>query len=325
MDFSGGHHDGMGYHLRRIWRTARAAATIFLSGTGARFVYMPVNAGVGLLYNIVIAFSARVRGKCVILHHHSFSYVDTYDARVAVLLRTVGRGATHIVLCDCMARRLKKLYGEIGKSINIPSAFYSIGNDSHPAKNSVRSNSEVLTLGHLSNLSLEKGLEDCIALHRALRARGESVRLILGGPCLTAEARDVMNRALAEFPDSIVAPGLLDEAKKREFYAKVDVFLFPTRYRIEADPIVVSDAQAAGCAVMAIGRGCVPEHVSDDAGMVVPVGVDFVSAVLEKYPTAADLRSFANTAGPMAQVHHRSLQLAATREFSRLAEEISAR
>jgi glycosyltransferase involved in cell wall biosynthesis len=42
-----------------------------------------------------------------------------------------------------------------------------------------------------------------------------------------------------------------------EFLAQVDVFLFPSRYRHEAQPLVILEAQAAGARVVATNVGCV--------------------------------------------------------------------
>jgi glycosyltransferase involved in cell wall biosynthesis len=313
FDISGSQHDGLGYHLRRIWRTLRAMAYTLLAPRNPHFVYMPVNAGVGQIYNLCISACARAKGKRVIFHHHSFSYVDSYNRGIALLLRVAGTNAIHLVLCDCMGQRLSNLYGQLAAVINLPSAFYSEISETKPS-----APGETILLGHLSNLTLEKGLGECIALHRALLERGFPVKLILAGPSVTQDASELLDRARREFPDTLEYLGKLDEVGKDAFYKRIDAFLFPTLYRIEADPIVVSDAQAHGCAAIVFARGCLSERVDNEVGMAIAPGEDYVSTVLAAIPGAEELRTFAAVRGHAARKRHMQLQAEAREEFSRL-------
>ncbi len=305
------------HHFKRVSRTVRAVRAILFSSRAFPWVYMPVNAGYGVFYNLAIAISARFRRKRIILHHHSFRYVDVKVGLISLLLRICGKDAVQIVLCDCMRDKLEILYGRIETCLRLPSDYYSAPRAADACARE-RQDSDPVVMGHLSNLTLEKGLDDCIALHRALIARGDAVVLIIGGPCSSSEARQVLAAAISEFPDSLVYLGPLDEAEKERFYRRIDIFLFPTRYRNEADPIVVSDAQSYGLAAAVVARGCLGERMNDHVGIAVSRDADFVAAILARVPTFGLLRDFARDCGPPARNLHLALRAQADAEFAEL-------
>lgn len=319
FDVSGGIRNAF-YHFKRVWRAWTAALAILFSPRSFAWVYMPVNAGAGVLYNLIIAVFARFRGKRIFLHHHSFQYVDTKNRSIIVLLRLCGTDTVQIVLCDCMRDKLEGLYGKIGVCLTLPSDYYSAPREIRIAAE--KKDRKSLVIGHLSNLTLEKGLDICIGLHRALIARGDAVNLVVGGPCSSPAAKQVLDAAISEFPDSLLYLGPLDEMAKDDFYRRVDIFLFPTRYSNEADPIVVSDAQSYGLATIVAARGCLGERVDDSVGIVVPRDVNFVDTVVELLPDFEALCHFAQSRGPAARMRHLALRSHAVEEFSKLLGQI---
>lgn len=53
--------------------------------------------------------------------------------------------------------------------------------------------------------------------------------------------------------------GPVSAASKQDFFDGIDVFLFPSRYRNETEPLVVLEAMAQGVPVVASALGCIPE------------------------------------------------------------------
>jgi glycosyltransferase involved in cell wall biosynthesis len=50
----------------------------------------------------------------------------------------------------------------------------------------------------------------------------------------------------------------------------LDIFLFPTRYVNEAEPLVIYEAMRRGVHVIACDRGSIAEMLRDGAGLVLP-------------------------------------------------------
>ncbi len=124
-----------------------------------------------------------------------------------------------------------------------------------------------MRLGHVGNLSLEKGLELVLQTLRELLKAGSQVRLRLAGPCFTAAAERLVNEALREFPDHIEYLGPVYRREKLDFFSAIDCFLFPSRS--ESWGIVLNEAMAAGVPVISSRHGCISTQVGEHAGLVI--------------------------------------------------------
>jgi glycosyltransferase involved in cell wall biosynthesis len=200
----------------------------------------------------------RLLGYRIAIHHHSFGYIDRRSKAMSFIVRmTNGVDTTrHILLCGKMAD------GFISR--------YRV----HTSRTCVVSNSDILdlrpqlrvdryvdgqpiVLGHLSNLSIDKGLDSVIDAFEQCLGSHLDVRLTIAGPCSEPAANQLLQAARRRHPDRLEYVGPLTSDQVMEFLAQVDVFLFPSRYRHEAQPLVILEAQAAGARVVATNVGCV--------------------------------------------------------------------
>jgi glycosyltransferase involved in cell wall biosynthesis len=133
-------------------------------------------------------------------------------------------------------------------------------------------------LGHLSNLSEAKGLKVVVSAFRDLRRNGVPCKLLLAGPPADSFARSMLAE-LAEDPD-VEYVGAVPPAEVATFMSRLDLFLFPSIYRNEAEPLVVLEAVGAGVPVVAYDVGFVKEAVGR-GGWCVGVDSPFESAVEE--------------------------------------------
>src|SRR5262249_31498853 len=83
-----------------------------------------------------------------------------------------------------------------------------------------------IVVGHLANLSAEKGTIDL--LHAAQRAwqQGSHFPLVLAGPAMPNFRRFWKNYPFAE---RVRCLGVLTEQQKRDFFAGIDLFALPSR------------------------------------------------------------------------------------------------
>jgi glycosyltransferase involved in cell wall biosynthesis len=86
---------------------------------------------------------------------------------------------------------------------------------------------------------------------------------------LSGEAQPRFDEMLAASSNTQYLGPLYGDAKQR-FYEQLDIFLFPTRYANEAEPLVVFEALRSGVHVIACDRGSIPEMLANGAGLACP-------------------------------------------------------
>ncbi len=310
---------GIVYHLQRVWRVGRALITLLRgSRRRSRAAYLAVSGGAGVVYDLLLASVARLLAYRLFIHHHAFSYVDRWSGSRAALIAASGRSAVHICLCPTMAARLRSRYPH-AKNVIIQSnaAFVEVSKPHH------QRGPGPFRIGFMSNLAPEKGLDTVIEVFRSLRVRHADVALVLAGPVAPyADSQSLLHRAKQEFSDSLDYRGPIFGAQKQRFFADIDVFLFPTRYVNEAQPLVVLEALAAGVPVIATARGCIGDDLTA-GGMVVYRDTDYTPATMALLSACIADRSRVMALSMAAHQRAVELQQSAMRSLSDLVGTIT--
>ena len=255
--------------LRGLGRLARQRA--LRDGT----LYMSVSGGVGQVYELAFLLLARLRGMRVFLHHHSFAYLDRPSLLTRALVRAAGDDTVHIALSAGMAERLRLAY-RAGRVMSVSNAVFFVA----PGKASeVRR--RLATIGFLSNISTEKGTFEFLDLMAAAGNAGLPLHARLAGPFQDADTEQAVRERLCSLPQ-VEYVGPQYGTAKDAFYAGIDALVFPTRYVNEAEPVTIHEAMSCGIPVIAYGRGCIPEIVGADCGLVIDPAAPFVPAALAK-------------------------------------------
>lgn len=268
---------GLSKHVSRTAATLKACMHLVRrKKTSSSLCYIACDGGFGLLYIIAIVGCARIAGYNILLHHHSFAYITRSSRLMSTLLAVGGRRLAHVFLGEAMERGLQARYPahRVTGIVLSNAAFVPPGSPQDPEPHGP------LVLGHLSNLTKEKGLHIFIDLLRHALNEGHQVRAILAGPAALASDQDLIKHALDEFGDRLEYRGPLYGAEKDAFYQDIDVFVFPTQYVHEAQPTVLFEAQAVGGKIVSFDRGCIREQVQDD-GLVIPQDANFVAAAFD--------------------------------------------
>jgi len=240
-------------------------------------VYVAVKADKGMWLTSATVLLARLAGARLFLHHHSYAYVRTRQFRMVALVRAAGPRAHHIVLSRVMARDLAGVMPEIRRIVVIGNASLV---DRGMLELPLKSDQASLVLGHLSNLSADKGISEAVSLAIDLRRANVAVRLIIGGPLTDDEARRHVDRAARELGGSFEYRGPLGGDRKREFFNDITHFVFPTRYVHEAVPLVIYEALAAGVVCVATKQGSIPEQLADCPAVLAGHATSFVDEVM---------------------------------------------
>ena len=182
-----------------------------------------------------------------------------------------------------------------------------------------------IRIGLLSNLTREKGLYLFLDVLRACIKSGLAVEGRLAGPIDDVNDLAALRAAQSELGEALSYLGPQYGEAKSRFLSELDMFLFPTIYRNEAQPNAVFEAMSAGLAVILFDRGCLDEDVSADCGLVVPPSDDFVSAATAQIASWHQSRAGLAAAKTAARRRFAALREAAANDYETLLRTIAGR
>ncbi|WP_430443134.1 glycosyltransferase family 4 protein [Sphingorhabdus contaminans] len=267
----GGLARGIAYHARKMLRVFWALIRMPVARlSGCKTLYGSPDDNLGGIWTAALLLLARSMGMNVFLHHHSYRYLLKPTRLMRVITKLAGTSARHIVLGGDMANKLSSLYPAVQNVIVFENSVCVPENSAH------RAASDYITVGLLANLTIEKGALEFIDSFDAMVGEGLLVRAILAGPVSDTAVGTAIRIACAKHGDKFVAAGPLHGPAKEQFFAEIDLFLFPTSYRTEAFPLVLMESLTRGVPVLAYRRGCIGALEGQLGVDLVEVGGDFV-------------------------------------------------
>jgi glycosyltransferase involved in cell wall biosynthesis len=158
-----------------------------------------------------------------------------------------------------------------------------------------------LRLLYLSNMIASKGYLDVLEAIARLHARGVAVQAdFIGGWTAAADRDRFQARAAAHGVQEIVTHHgpVYDRDRVKHFYLEADVFLLPTYYPTEAQPLTILEAINAGTPVVTTRHASIPYMVRDgrEALFVPPRDPDAIAAAVQRLAEPATWQPFSRRA-----------------------------
>jgi glycosyltransferase involved in cell wall biosynthesis len=281
-------------------------------------LYLAPHSGAGLVYScIIVMLGCALRYK-LFVHYHSYKNLASYSSLMRMFLVLCGDDATHIVLAPPMQRDLQRLY-QAAKRVRVLSNAIFI--PQHAIRREF--GDRPLRVGHFSNLSKDKGVVAVIECMRQLHERCPDVELVLAGPADDPDIKDLLRRAFCELGGKFTYLGGLTGDQVKQFYEHIDVFLFPTLYEHEAEPLVLLEAVSLGVPAIATDRGCISYLLGPNCGLVVDAAA-FVVGAVDQIASWTERRDELARASDRARARFLELRSETEPQLERLLLSISA-
>lgn len=222
-------------------------------------VYTSAPGQMGLWLFLIVIGALRLRGLTHFVHHHSFRSINLAPMASHRCLAFIGgANSRHVFLSENMRDRYAETYlspAQLQGTLVVPNAFLFAQEITEPPQRD-----GPITIGHLSVMTREKGLDHILCLIERLLPETD-YRFVLGGPIHDKDLRTELEAIVTAFPDRVEWLGPVQGSEKADFYARTDVFVLPSKLLDEADPLVLLEAFSAGAVALAANRGCIPDRV----------------------------------------------------------------
>lgn len=228
-------------------------------------IYVSLNSNQGIWLNVPLFIAASIAGSTVLIHYHAVGHLRKRSVALRLIMKLPNMQRVHIVLGEAMKKQIAPILPPGDKLLLLNNSGLV-----SPELLGInrRATEGPCVIGHLSNLCKEKGIEHVVGVAIAAVDAGYSIKLVVAGPIGDETARLALLKAELKLGDRFRYLGPVFGEKKQEFFSSIDLFLFPTEYRNEAEPLVLLEAMAANVNCVALNAGCIADDVLPLGGMV---------------------------------------------------------
>jgi glycosyltransferase involved in cell wall biosynthesis len=227
----------------------------------------------GYLRDCLFLGTAKLLRRKVVVHLHGGGFRSFYDGAsrpLRWLIQWTLRDARRaLVLGDNLHVMFAGLVDD-ARIITVPNGILDAAGSAPHGGAADRSDLQVTYLG---NLIRSKGFIDVIQAVPLVLSEYQNVHFTIAGtPALVSdlnEANGLINTfAIA---GKVEMPGVVAGQEKSDLLVQSDIFVFPTYYPLEGQPLVILEAMAAGLPVITCDQGAIRETVIDGVtGFIIP-------------------------------------------------------
>lgn len=212
-------------------------------------------------------YIAILKRKPVYIHIHGGNFRNMYeelnDSKKSKIFYFLKRIKGAIVLGDSLKKMFSNLVEEEKVFVcenGVQNEFIATVDEINTKEEKINKNkTEIL---FLSNLMKEKGILEVLEVSNKFTK--EQVIFNIAG-AIEPEIKDKVEKYFKNHPEKIVYHGIVSGEKKRKLLLNSDIFVLPTYYSNEGQPISILEAYANGCSVITTNQGGIKDIFKDDA------------------------------------------------------------
>lgn len=243
-------------------------------------IYRPINGGKGQCVDIVFVALMRLYKRNIFLHHHSYNYINKKSRLYGFLNMLAGRDAIHIVLAKHMQDGLINSYGMQRDQFRVLSNCAFINEQQH--KSNSNNKRDTIRIGYLANVTITKGIDVYLKICKGLVEQGLNIKSLIAGPYNDSESEKIVNDYCTSNSHAEYLGALYGQQKK-DFFRGIDIFIFPSKYKNEAEPLVIYEAASFGAYVIGSEVGSMRESIKKIAGISFPLYIDSNDAEIQVF------------------------------------------
>lgn len=209
-----------------------------------------------LFVSFFIFLMANIFMKRIIHHHHVFSYINKKNKWISLMEKIGKNKIENIFLCNTMKDKYNSLYKNTNDYFILDNSYLLLNNLYKKDFN------KSLNIGYLSNITIDKGFEIFCDACKLLLKKDSTITIHIAGPIIGGEEKKLLDDLKTNFHKNIKYYGSVYGEDKNTFLNTINVFLFPTIYKNEAQPLVIYEALAHNNLVISMNRGCIQDQIS---------------------------------------------------------------
>jgi glycosyltransferase involved in cell wall biosynthesis len=231
-------------------------------------VYFPISQNIAFLREGIFIIIIKIFSKSKIIAHLHGSYFKHYYNKSNFIFKkfvdyTLPKVDSAIVYSNSLKHVISKWVNNI--------KYVPIGTTFKPDMN--KRNNRRVRIGYIGSLTQSKGIEDLVNAANIVLKKYENIEFKIAGSWRKQE-EEIKNRILYfinknKINNNIELLGFISDDEKESFFLGIDIFAFPSWD--EGQPLVILEAMAAGCPVIATEDvGAIPDTVIDgETGILV--------------------------------------------------------
>ncbi|ABS28613.1 glycosyltransferase family 4 protein [Anaeromyxobacter sp. Fw109-5] len=278
--------------IAQAWWRVRRADVLYITIT---------HSTVGFLRDALLILGARLFRVPVVVHHHGGAFHQFYETAPRWLRPVIRLALNHTRFIIALGESLRHEFSMVSDAEArvrvVPNTCTTPAIAPRPPP------AGTLRVLYLSNLMVEKGYLDVLdaAALVGQRLPGWNVefhfagKFHLGGDAFrtTEEMEDNFRHRASQIGGAtkVVLHGVVGGEEKAELLRRADVFVLPTYYRDEGQPISIIEALTSALPVVVTAHRGIPELLPDDMGLLVVPSHDG-AAIADRLATLASQPRF---------------------------------